>query len=263
MPPDASRVAPAPGPAAVIADDVARRLLRLLPPSVVLPVIAGPLRGYRWITGAAPHGAWLGRLEPDLLRDFVAHIAPGDTVWDVGANVGLYTLAAARAAGPHGQVVAVEPIAANLSYLRRHLALNGLSGVEVVAAAACERDGPLRMAAGDSPSEYALAEHGAITVDGVRLDSMLDRAGARRPAVIKIDTEGAEGRILEGAARVLGEARPRLYLSLHGAEPAEACRRQLEQWDYAISTLSGAPPGPVGEWIAVPRAGGRGTAAPG
>src|SRR5687768_7123297 len=101
--------------------------LRLIPGSAVVPVLKGPLRGARWVVGSMPHGAWLGTIELHMLRDLAGRLRAGMTVYDLGANVGLYTLAAARAVGAEGRVYAFEPLPRNVSYLKRHLALNKLT----------------------------------------------------------------------------------------------------------------------------------------
>ena len=67
--------------------------------------------------------------EIDLLCSFVK---PGDCVLDVGANIGLYSLALSRAVGPSGRVIAVEPDPDNLALLRRNLQANGCTNVTVV-----------------------------------------------------------------------------------------------------------------------------------
>lgn len=109
---------------------VARLPLRCLPKSAVVPMIGRPCRGLWWLAGSAPHGAWLGTLERRKLSHFVSRLRPGMTVWDIGANVGLYTLAAARVVRPGGRVAAFEPLPRNLGFLRRHLDLNGCAGVD-------------------------------------------------------------------------------------------------------------------------------------
>ena len=75
---------------------IVRLPLRLIPPSAILPVVSGPLKGLKWVVGSAPHGAWLGTLEHHAPRRFAAKLSRGMAVWDVGASVGLYTLCAAR-----------------------------------------------------------------------------------------------------------------------------------------------------------------------
>src|SRR5690242_19215936 len=106
--------------------------LNLIPGNMVLPVMQGPMRGMKWISGSSTHGCWLGSYEYHKQRLFDAATTPHSTVWDVGANVGLYTLLASRKAA---RVLAVEPLPENIMYLERHLQLNRIANVDVLAAA--------------------------------------------------------------------------------------------------------------------------------
>lgn len=226
--------------------------LALVPRDAVMPVLRGPNRGLRWIARSTPHGAWLGLLEADKLRLFARHLEPGMEVWDVGANVGLYTLAAARAVGPRGGVAAFEPMEANLAFLRRHLELNDLGRVRVVDKAVSDRHGTLRMAEGDSPSEFHADPEGSFEVEAIPLDAWARDTAAPAPSVIKIDVEGAEGAVLRGAEETLATARPVLFLALHGDEARRECREVLDRRGYRVRSLEPAPPEESCEWLAVP-----------
>jgi hypothetical protein len=81
--------------------------LRCVPRDVTVPILQGPLRGARWVVGSHTHGCWFGSYEADRQRAFVRLVRPGAVVYDLGANVGFYTLLAARLAGPAGRVLAV------------------------------------------------------------------------------------------------------------------------------------------------------------
>lgn len=186
--------------------------LRLVPTGAVVPVLSGPLRGTRWIAGSMPHGAWLGTLERRKLFDFVQHIRPGMSIWDIGANAGLYTLASARAVGSHGSVYAFEPMQHNQQNLRRHLLLNGTRNVVVVPVAVAENTGKIRMAEGDSPSEFHIESQGSIEVLVVDLDSWFAENHPAPPDLVKIDVEGAEDAVLRGGARTFSEHQPVIYL---------------------------------------------------
>jgi hypothetical protein len=70
-------------------EQLARRALRLLPADTVVPVLAGPLRGRRWIVSAAPHGGVVGHARASPAGGFVASLPPEATVWEIGANLGL------------------------------------------------------------------------------------------------------------------------------------------------------------------------------
>ena len=241
------------GPAAW-GGNAARAVLRLLPKGLVVRVPVGPMRGMRWIPESAPNGAWLGRLERGQIEAFVSRIRGGDAVWDVGANVGLYTIPSARAAGPSGGVYAFEPVPANLAYLRRHVQLNGLENVHIVEAAVAARPGEVRMAPGDSGSEASVRDDGPWVVPAVSLDVW--RATTRTPApfLIKIDVEGAEAGVLAGASETLRTARPTIFLSLHGPQQQADCRAALESFGYRIASLQpGLDVHEASEWLAEPR----------
>ncbi len=224
-----------------------------IPETAIVRIVSGPSAGAKWIVGAAPHGAWLGTLERSKLRHFVAHVKPGHTVWDIGANVGLYSVAGSRAVGPSGAVVAFEPMEPNLDFLRRHKELNGLNNVKIVAAAVFDRDGRVRMARGDSPSEFHVSPEGAIDVETIRLDVWSRESDHGVPDVVKIDVEGAEDAVLEGGEEVLSRHRPLIYLALHGDEPRRQCAERLSSWGYQLTPLDGAADATTSdEWFAEP-----------
>jgi FkbM family methyltransferase len=137
-------------------------------------------------------------------------LAPGMHAADVGANIGYYLLLIESAVGPAGRVTCFEPDAENLRELRRNLEANRLSNVEVVAAAVGARDGAVSLRAGLNAA-VAAAHPGAPTVPLVRLDSALPA----RVDFLKIDVEGYEGQVLEGARRLLSTDRPNLFLEVH------------------------------------------------
>lgn len=227
--------------------------LRLIPAASVLPVMSGPLRGARWAVAAAPHGAWIGILERTKVRHFVERLRPAMTVWDVGANAGLYTLASARAVGAAGRVVAFEPMPRNLQFLRRHIVLNGLTNVEVCDAAVSDAEGVVRMADGDSPSEFHVAPDGAWLIRAVTLDGWRAGDPRRAPDLVKIDVEGAEGAVLRGGARLFAELRPTVYLALHGEDQRRECLQWLDRWGYRTTSLDrGRDLATSDEWLAEP-----------
>src|SRR5204862_8148905 len=84
-----------------------RAPLAAIPRSAVVPILTGPNRRFRWSVGAGDHGCWLGSYEIEKQLAIWRACRPGATVFDVGANVGFYTLLMARAVGRAGQVVAI------------------------------------------------------------------------------------------------------------------------------------------------------------
>jgi len=217
-------------PQGSITGKLLRLPLKLLPEETVVPVIQGPLRGMRWISGSSTHGCWLGSYEYRKQRLFAAIIDKGNMVWDVGANVGFYTLLAAKMAS---RVIAIEPLPENLSYLKKHIRLNGISNVEVIAAAAGSSCGRQSFCCGGNRSTGYLGS-GNCEVDVITLDSMLERVGV--PDVIKIDVEGAEYSVLQNSVRCLA-AHPVIFLATHSATLTEQCSRLLTSTGYEYTML--------------------------
>ena len=215
---------------------ILRLPLAILPRDSTVRIVRGPLRGKKWIVGAASHGHWMGTYEVANLAEFHAEIAAGDTVYDVGANVGIYTLLASGKAGPSGKVYAFEPLARNLHYLNRHVALNRLQNCCVLNVAVSDTEGIQKFSA--ASWEYSmgrLSPDGELEVPSVTLDSCVYRERQLRPPdVIKIDVEGAEVRVLQGASRAIGEYHPSVFVEIHGTQQHADCRDFLVARGYQL-----------------------------
>ena len=231
--------------------------LRLIPKGALLPILTGPLRGKRWVVGSGTHGCWLGTYERHKQERFARAIAPAMTVYDIGANVGLYTLIAADRVGDSGRVVAFEPVPANVRFLHAHLKLNGFSDrTNIVEAAVSDRKGEACFdLAPDRRFEGRLAETGALRVAVTTLDSILGEGSLPQPQVIKIDVEGAELAVLNGAQRLLSEIRPVLFLATHGADVHRECCILLKQSGYELHSLDALPVAETDELLAIHPAG--------
>ena len=151
---------------------ILRPTLSLIPPEAEVRILRGPLRGKKWIKGAGPNAYWVGTYEVDRLRALATAASPGAVVYDVGANVGIYSLLASLRAGPSGKVYAFEPLERNLLYLRRHLTLNKVESCVVIQAAVCNREGTRSFSAASWSSSMAhLSTDGEISVPSTTLDS--------------------------------------------------------------------------------------------
>lgn len=217
--------------------------LQLVPRERPLPILAGPLRGWRWIPGSSVHGCWLGTFERYEQRLFECILRPGQTVYDLGANVGFYTLLAARLVGSSGRVLAFEPASRNLAYLRQHVALNGCHNVEVIEAAVSDHAGSAVFEIGASNAEGRLVrdrvvDHGSWTVPLVTIDGLANAGRIPLPHLIKIDVEGEESAVLDGALQTLQRARPRVLLSTHSSDLRARCVSQLTQLGYSVRCMA-------------------------
>jgi FkbM family methyltransferase len=160
----------------------------------------------------------------------------GSTVYDVGCLDGMYTLFFARAVGPGGAVVAFEPNPKNCAAIRSNVSLNGFENVRLqeiglgAAAAQAELIIPDGFP-GEGTLDSALQRHyqthsrtERVTVRIERLDDVVESRRLPPPDVIKIDVEGFELQVLEGAMNTLRDRRPKLFIELHGLEPAARVR---------------------------------------
>lgn len=181
--------------------------LRLLPKRAFVHVLQGELRG-TWMVGSSTHGCWLGTYEHENQRLFASLVPANGTVYDIGANVGFYTLLAASRAKP---VIAVGPLAENVAYLERHLDLNGVCNVEVRPAAVADKEGEEPFAAAGDRSQGKLGGERPM-VRTVTLDRLCEICGP--PALIKVDVEGAEYRVLLGAQKKCLAAHHPIFWSL-------------------------------------------------
>lgn len=180
--------------------------------------------------------------EPELhyLEMFVR---PGQTVIDVGANIGLYTLKAASLTGVTGRVIAVEPGEEASRQLRSNLALNDYPQVTVAQLALSDHAGEATLhhiPLGDDPQAYSLLPDGsAETGEPVRidtLDALVGRLGLDALHVIKMDVEGAEPLVIAGGQETLQRFHPIVIFEVNTRLLAEAAGDRTAAWQ-ALNTL--------------------------
>jgi FkbM family methyltransferase len=227
---------------------LAGRLLRLpvraLPARSVMRVRRGPARGMKWIAGSSVHGCWLGTYELEKQKSLERFIRPGMTIYDIGAQAGFYTLFFSRLAGDRGKVYAFEPCSYEARFLIDHVRLNHLDNVRVVQAAVSEKRELLPMSSDRGMCENRLGDDPDTTLMVPTIS--LDDSGLPAPDLIKMDVEGAEAAVLLGAQGTMREARPVLFVALHGDEQRKTCSIILRDAGYSIhgldgQSLSGAP----------------------
>lgn len=191
-----------------------------------------------------------------LLRVTRAHLpggGQGAVLMDVGANIGLASLAMAQAAPGHAVLLAVEPNAANAGHLRHNLSANGLPSARVEEMALGVRAGEAAFMAdaGNSATGHLVtqagttggAERAVVRVPVQRLDRLLADHGCERLDVLKVDVEGGEDDVLAGAGDLLARYRTLVHIEFNlwtimamaGANP----RRVLENWAAAFPHIVG------------------------
>jgi FkbM family methyltransferase len=218
-----------------IAGQILRLPLRAVPKTATVPILSGPARGIKWSTGAGVADFWVGTYESEKAQLLVRHVKPGGTFYDVGANVGFYTLLASRLLGPTGRVIAFEPSPRNLGFLRRHLDLNSAANVEVLDLAISDSEGVTQFSVGNDPKKSKITAAGDITVRTTTLDRLMGELPL--PDLIEMDIEGAEYAALCGAEQLLRRSSPAIFLSTHGQDVHKACCDLLSTLGYKLQAI--------------------------
>jgi FkbM family methyltransferase len=158
---------------------------------------------------------FFGTYEPRVADALQRHVPSGAIALDVGANIGVHTLALAGLAGDAGRVVAFEPQPDLADRLVANVALNALSNVTVERAAVLERAGTVDLYTPSGPNTgmaSLIPREGwrRLDVRGCTLDEEAERLALRRVDFIKVDVEGHEAAVLAGGKRVLAQWKPKL-----------------------------------------------------
>lgn len=205
------------------------------------------------LTNVQAYGLVRGVLEPGVQEALRRHVGAGTVVYDIGANIGFFSLLAARMAGPTGRVESFEPLPAAVSGLRNNLALNDASTVHVHEVAVAAQGGRAELLSVDEGGWSHLADRGwhprtseVLEVDVVTIDELV-AGGLPAPAVVKIDVEGSELAVLDGMRETIGAHAPTIICELHGTN-VELMQR-MDDLGYSTQNLDG--PEPVSEAGAV------------
>jgi FkbM family methyltransferase len=170
------------------------------------------------MAGAAKHDLYFrqvrGRFEPGFQAVCARALGPGAVAVDVGANIGATALIMSAFAGADGRVVALEPGPQSFALLQRNLALNSASTVTPLALAVSAEPGTTTFCENSAFGHLAPGAPGPqVAVE--TLDRIVEGQGLRRLDLLKIDTEGFEPQVLEGAAATIERLKPVIYMELN------------------------------------------------
>ncbi len=188
-----------------------------------------------------------GGYEDREIAELCKYIPKGGTVLDVGANIGLSALEFARTAGDAGQVIAFEPHPDTAARLRTNLERNGASNVRIVQSAVGAAYGTITFneSADATLSSATLIPTNLVRSFEVPLTTVdLAWADAGKPAVsaFKIDVEGGELAVLQGASELLARDHPAILLEAWGAEQLDPIHALLGAAGYTQHQPEGFEP---------------------
>lgn len=177
-------------------------------------------------------------MEEQLLSSLVQ---PGAVIIEVGANIGVHTIPLAQRVGPRGKVIAIEAQPAILHYLSANIALNGLFNVTTHGCGCGATHATMSIRAVDY-SALEMQNFGGVSlvtndplgvpVRVIPLDDLID--DLPKVDLLKLDVEGMEGEVLQGASRTIRQYRPWMYLENDRVEKSHALIEQIKALDYRL-----------------------------
>jgi len=205
---------------------------------------------------------WDGFYEPETLPVFFSLASSANVTFDIGANIGIFSLLAGHA-NPRGRVHAFEPDERAFRRLVRHVELNGLSNVECHCTAVADVDGDVTLhAATAARSEEAVAVSAQTSVSrrhveaegarvehiderrtaAVTIDRFIDAHDIATVDLVKLDVEGAEPLVLAGMIETIRRHRPDIVCEVLDTEAGRAVEAVLAPCGYSWSQLTWAGP---------------------
>ena len=189
-----------------------------------------------------------GGFEAIELDTFLPEVRPGDTVWDVGGNIGIYAVLLGRAAST-GHVVSFEPVTVSRERLLQNIARNGLTNVTVEPVALSDREGSARMAVHanahgcdhielDDDGSSAAADDaatGALDVQITTGEAYAESSPHGLPDAIKVDIEGHEPEFLDGTWSIITKRQPTLMLEVNPT--TWRTQERVRRWDATLRRL--------------------------
>lgn len=230
----------------------------LIPPP---KITKGHAAGLRCDPGASNPQYRTGENEPFVQQAFADHLDSGGILFDIGANVGFFSVLGARLVGERGKVFSFEPLHANARVIARNARLNRLKNITIVEKAVAESSGrqPLLVTEYAGGAVLASGDHRSPDVirtewvETVSVDDLIFSAGFPAPSFVKIDVEGAEAKVLEGMRRTLRELRPTVLFEIDDIDSdafwrkQKACEALLAEFRYGVESLEDSYPS--SKWI--------------
>ena len=214
----------------------------------------GPAKGLRFRRGRVPVEYGLGIMEPEVQKVCQFLVQPGMVVFDIGANIGFFTILFGRLVGEKGQVYAFEPFSEAATQANENARLNEMSQIEVVRAAVGSQCGEEEFLLGESSLMGRLSDgrvnHTETVVSEkvpvVTIDHFVLERNHAPPSFVKIDVEGGEVDVLHGMKEVLQQHRPVILCEIHNRN--KEVSHLLREVDYQTQVIECNCPLEIAPW---------------
>ena len=228
----------------------------------------GVASGLKFNAGAYNLDTVLGTYEMPVQEILAKYLQPEDIFYDIGANVGFFTIVAAKLVGSSGKVYAFEPEPENVSTLQHNIQINKFLHVTTIEKAVSCTTGQEKLLLSDYCGGHTLAtissqanSRQAINIDVISIDDLVKLKEIEPPTLVKIDVEGAEIDVLYGMSQTIKECKPIIIYEVDDKKPENLHSKQkeidtfLQKNDYEIKNLAESYPTiswNVGHAIAIP-----------
>ena len=233
-----------------------------------LTVKYGLASGVKFNAGAYNPDTSLGTYEIPVQEVLSQYLKPGSVFYDIGANVGFFTILGAKIVNPEGKVYAFEPEAKNVATLRRNVEQNNFDNVTIIGKAVSKTTGAEKLwlteycgshtltpenpeLARKCTNVKALSSIGSsqqpesvpsflkvkecVTVDTVAIDDLLQQQEIEPPTLVKIDVEGAEIDVLQGMSQTLEKYQPIVIYEVDNENQEGLSNKRKQIDDFLLS----------------------------
>ncbi|MBK7914918.1 MAG: FkbM family methyltransferase [Chloroflexi bacterium] len=215
----------------------------------------GVAKGLRFNAAVSNPEYSLGSNERPVQAAFAQHLHEGDVLYDIGANVGFFTLIGAKLVGPGGQVHAFEPVPENATAVRHNCEMNGMKQVVVWETAVSDQcgTGELQLAAYSGGASLSVTTappdfKGILQVELTTIDTLVSSHKLPPPAMVKVDVEGAEINVFQGMTATIQTHKPIIIFEIDDGDPEafekkrQICTDFLQKFGYQIELLPDSYP---------------------
>jgi FkbM family methyltransferase len=231
-------------------------------------IVQGIAAGLKFNGGSGNPDFALGKYELPLQETLASYLKPGEVFYDIGANIGFFSILGAKLVSSKGKVYAFEPVPDNVARIHHNARLNNFSQITVIAKAVSESTGEGELLLTKNIGGHTLASadrppdvQGSMTVDLISIDDLIARGELTPPNLVKVDVEGAELDVLQGMKQTLAQYQPIVIYEIDAKQQEVFERKQqavvdfLEAQSYQIQPIEKCYPGitwKVGHAIAFP-----------
>jgi FkbM family methyltransferase len=174
----------------------------------------------------------------------------GDVVLDIGANMGYYCLLESKLVGKKGKVYAIEPVKSNIDVLKFNIFLNKYENIQIDHLAIGNENGHVDMFLTDKSNRHSIFKYEESTdkkerVPIMKLDTFVEKEGIKKIDFIRMDPEGYECEIIDGALNTLEKYKPKMFIETHSPltkymkdKSVKSMLKKLKKIGYKIDYLS-------------------------